>query len=626
MRPRRTLVPMAALLVGWSLGACETTPVTPEALSLQGIVSPEISQDANRSLGREFPALERVGLNAVARGPFVPGNPIMIEVTATANRDAHSAVVEIRGVNLDRSGLRARRTTALESWSGDLPKGGTRIQRATIAFPEPGYYRVDVVARTEAPEEASVRISRTDSAVVGFSRRVVWILVTEEGGRMTQGFDPRVIEEHGLPFFGSYGPFRTGEARHRLGPVGPDSIGSYSFLAVKGRSRDSSEPPPPHSGPWAGSGSEIALVGTVEYNNYDVSPATQDPVAGAEVEVDCFGKSEWWMVEYDLWYRTHTRTDGNGDFVAICDSGYEYIEGYARLRNDSVYVSGADNTTSGVFFSGYDNDTVQLMVANDYAAHVFKTMKHWIPRVAPQFGQSRDRGYYEVSETDPDWGNYYVPNTDEIHLNYTRVLGNDGLFVALHEYGHAYQHEAIEPWREYSYSGDGHSWLEEEYHSCAFVEGFANFLSMWILGSALTTVPYGADYGLENNLYGSTPTNSFDGVRVESAVAAFLYDLVDGTDELDSSTNTADGDDDDLQVPASWLANVMDYCVLGSYSRLAGADELVYCLERSVSAYAVGDSLGDWRSRTWGSWEQSLTVYGQDTIRAMWLQSFYGVS
>src|SRR5206468_1056515 len=148
------------------------------------------------------------------------------------------------------------------------------------------------------------------------------------------------------------------------------------------------------------------------------------------------------------------------------------------------------------------------------------------------------------------------------------VWGSFGIFTAAHEYGHAYHNRAIEDWRTYSCTGDQHTWTETDNLSCAFVEGFADFFAMWLEGDRLVTAPFGADCGLESNLDScpsggrTNPPPNGDGVRVEAAVAAFLYDLVDGDTELDDAMNAAGPPEafDDATYPASWLADVIQYC------------------------------------------------------------------
>ncbi len=51
-----------------------------------------------------------------------------------------------------------------------------------------------------------------------------------------------------------------------------------------------------------------------------------------------------------------------------------------------------------------------------------------------------------------------------------------------------------------------------------------------------------------------------DGSIIEGAVAGFLYDLLDAPDWPDSPYNTADGDDDPVTFPGSYLADLVKTC------------------------------------------------------------------
>jgi hypothetical protein len=250
-----------------------------------------------------------------------------------------------------------------------------------------------------------------------------------------------------------------------------------------------------------------------------------------------------------------------------------------------------------------------------------------------------------VHESDTTFGIHYCssagpqcPIGDAIITNYSRVFdargADDGLFTTIHEFAHAFHYVAVEPWGAYSCSNNEHFFTETENLSCAFVEGFADFLTFWTSGGRFGVSPYGADFGLENNryLYPGTPTNpptSGDGMRVEAAVAAFLYDLVDDGSEPDSPSNTTGGSEawDNLSVTPAWLLDVMRFCKLsGVITRLTGPDELIYCLERGTGAFAASQAFsGAWRSRSSVSMEQTLPTYSSTDIRTLWRYNFYGV-
>lgn len=453
------------------------------------------------------------------------------------------------------------------------------------------------------------------------SHRTLWLLIAEDGGRLTNGFDAQVINEHGLPLKGSYGPF--GAERRRLRrEVSVDSMVSGTPDSAQATASSGSAQA---VGPAQAFGGGAIVTGFARYNNMDVQPAVVAPVGNTEVQVECFGKSDPFLIEYDLYYLFYTSTNISGGFTASCNAGFSYIEGYVRLRNSAMYAAGPNNAAAGVWFSGFDGESFNnLMVANDNAAHTYLTARQWPPVVNARFGRSRPRPYYEVSEVGGP--THYDQVADLIRIGEDRVYTEDGLFVAVHEYAHAFHWVAIEPPRAYSCTENEHFFTEVENASCAFVEGFADFVALWVLGGVFQGSPFGGDDGLEANLYLGNPANNLDGRRVEATVAAFLYDLADGAGELDSPSNTADGDDDAIQIPASWIADVIEFCQLSfQYFSLAGADELVYCMEKSGDARLEALSLGfTWPIRVVSGWDQTVTTYDQSIIRDLWKLNFYG--
>lgn len=158
---------------------------------------------------------------------------------------------------------------------------------------------------------------------------------------------------------------------------------------------------------------------------------------------------------------------------------------------------------------------------------------------------------------------------------------------------------------------------------------------MWVAGREFVTSPYSGDWGLEHNTANGYPTNppnpGEDGMRVESAFASFLYDLVDLPDDWDSATNGSDGDyDDSVGVPGSWVADVIQYCRLdGAPLNMNGPDQLVYCMEGHTGAFAVAQSIytpTHWRSYSTVTFEQTLSSQNEAEIRRNWKYNMYGVN
>ncbi len=575
-----------------------------------------------------------------AVGPFTPGTPIRVRAEFTGRLAADQGdyrlylmdddLVPGPGPDIKVQEIGRHRASVSIGSRADLSE--------TVTFQQPGYYRVMAVARSK-PGPSEVRRIR-DTVVLDHSEANLWILVDEKGGRLTEGYDHKAVESTLIPLFGSYGPFRP-----KRGPQGGNDIRRVR-----------------PGGPVQGPEPQASLIGgayatgVLRYWDRDSATVFLRPVPGAEIEAMCWGKSEPWVLEYDLFYPVAAATSSVGGFTITCPDGYEYIEGNIFLRNGYVYAAGKFNQYAGAGFAGFSGANFELRVANDYAARVFLDLSTHIPRMWAKFGRSRSRIYAEAADVDESYGINYCPTTeftgcqanDMIRTNRQRVFStqaqDDGLFVSVHEYAHGYHWYAVEAWGLGSGCGESHDWTETTAHLCSFREGVADFLAMVTLGDVLGISPYGGDYGLENNTTGfpsgvaTNPPPGGDGVRVESSLAAFLYDLVDGAGEPDSPTNTPGSEEshDGFSVPASWVLDVIQHCSLSSFPPsgswpystqvVTGGDFLVYCLERSTSGFNVGSLYSSaWRSSyNTVSWDQPLPVYDPVAIRRLWLYNLYG--
>lgn len=121
---------------------------------------------------------------------------------------------------------------------------------------------------------------------------------------------------------------------------------------------------------------------------------------------------------------------------------------------------------------------------------------------------------------------YGIGTVDRILSNQTRVFGEDGRWVTVHEYGHAFHRVALEPMASYFCSDDGEHSVGGAYTlSCALGEGFPDFFAAWVAGDRLTSSYGNSDYWFEQNGY----RGNGDGSIIEGAVAGFFLDLVDSS-------------------------------------------------------------------------------------------------
>jgi len=227
---------------------------------------------------------------------------------------------------------------------------------------------------------------------------------------------------------------------------------------------------------------------------------------------------------------------------------------------------------------------------------------------------------------------YYDPNSDQVTIQTSSVWGEWGVFTLAHEYGHAAHQRALNVIFGYGACAESGHYIDGSYNlGCAYTEGFADFHGVYTRRDALTNT-FASDYNIEHNVFYS----SGDGSIVEGAVAAFLYDLVDGPGDPDGAANESDGDDDAVQYPGTYVATLMRTCNItydffGFHVRSEnGIDDLSYCLERQVdpavknsSAYFVTrPSSNEAVSASEGATEPPS--WSQSAIRTLWTHNLYG--
>jgi hypothetical protein len=599
-------------LRGWAtfvlVAAAFSTGCGEDSQEPQLTLSPPPTEQVTASVDAtsEFPTKQRINLGINARGPFRPGTPIQIVVTAVGNLGARNANLEVMLLDQEEEfrSQNGSRTTPrkLGRWSGDLTRGAQRQLSASVTFDRPGYYRVYAqVKSTGEPEEQ--RAGRGDTLVFNVSHTTLWILIDENGGRLTEGFDSLAAYGNGRqPKFGPFGPFVS------MSSPAPSSGASANTVMSADR-----------------------VYGYIKHHDLDSN--TTIGLAAVLVRLTCYDNVQEMETLYD------TSTDANGYFDVACSYGeimqrlsWTLFNSVAQIKTPSGALSAGATYLDGgapLYYEGH--------MPSNYAAHVFKQLNEKVPIAVQRFGRNINQTEVRVSDTNIQYGIHYSPTNDRIETNFSRIPGEDGWFVTLHEFGHRYQYIAIDRWAASlcdDENGDGipeHGFTEPETLPCAFVEGFADFFSMWIAGDRLGTAPYSGDWGLENNSAFGAPTNNpfeFDGLRVEASVAAFLYDLVDGEYEPDGPNGFPGNAEawDNVTYPASWLANVMHYCRVDSNTKLGGADQLIYCLERDTTART--ESLRwsiEWRTFSGVTFEQFVATYDKAMIRRLWKYNLYGV-
>jgi hypothetical protein len=150
-------------------------------------------------------------LDVLTDEEFHPGQPITFTVTATALRRSTSAALNVHSLDHPKDDVDARDgVRELVSWRDNLQRNATRTITGSLVFREPGYYRLSFSIRGQNLEPAG------DTIVLTGASRTLWLVVDEEGGRLTEGYEEEVTDSTRIPLYGSYGPFRPRYPRSQV--------------------------------------------------------------------------------------------------------------------------------------------------------------------------------------------------------------------------------------------------------------------------------------------------------------------------------------------------------------------------------------------------------------------------
>jgi hypothetical protein len=572
------------------LAACEDSPVA------RGPAPARPDEPGTGATG-DVLATQRLSVELSATGAFRPGTPVVVTSTARARHDA--ADVEYDLMVPDDDGMADARQRglgrAVGTFRGPMGRGAERQLTATITFARPGYYRVEAIARNAPTATDPNRAA--DSVLIDLAANTLYVLIDEQGGKLTNGYDPSALEGR-TPANGSFGPFVQG----RTGAGTSQAARQVTMGAVGGRHR-------------------------IVYQNLD-APKNPDGttalthVPAVRIVYECLNTSFTPVSKDSL------LSAADGTFTIPCASGY--YNASAHLRNAYSNVLWANRADAGVD-KFYEYSNTDLWVSNLRAGHVHRLLHRYVPLVNQRFGASRARLTYLVNNVPSTTTiSRYNAGLDEVELNHDAVFDEYGRFTIMHEYGHAYHYTAIERWAAQTpYCGGGGHTIDGQYdYNCALVEGFADFFGSWIAADSLVSDLY-SDWKLETQTF----YVGKDGAQVEGAFAGFLYDLVDGPSDPDAVNNAGSIDDtgfvDGVTYSASMIASTMRLCELRdatyTYKLLYASYDLIYCLEESLEPYSVVQTFGyTWYPYT-GVVRYAIAPASTKTdVRRLWRANLYG--
>lgn len=622
------LLRAGALLALAFVAACDD-PTSPG-----GNVPPD--PDGPPGLVSSIRTLSRFSTTLTATGSFRPGQPVVITLSARALHGTQSAQLDIVLPEVARAELLggynapprpgAQIGPAVSRRTG-LGRGAETQERYVAVFPEPGYYSVWGSVRSDDPAVGDSTLMQNEA------HRVLYIYISESGGRVTERFEPDLLPPAAIR---SLGPVRQREGvRPRPSGLPRPPRGTASASLASARVQ-----------PALSVGAQATMNIVASY--YNASTGQYVPVADAEYELYTYD-ANFNLIQSDV----GRFTPANGALLVSCDAYYAEIDVYANNSRTAV-GNASNNFRIGQLLTGYSfypqSDcskgwTAHWTAMDAVPSHVFTNLNRIQQRSAAHFGRTRPQmaaivvndASYIPSAYCPN-GNTGIPNCghggtgDYLRINAyvdtspngygDQVWGKAGLFVQGHEYGHGFHEKALAGlMRYYKDCGGTHSMLTVMPNmGCALGEGFADYFAIAVLPGET-----GYDHAYETNHYyvNEVRKTSTDGSRSEAAISAFLFDVTDGNTVAGAETH------DLVQYSGSVVATVMSTCEVyqgGAWILNNGIDHLVYCFERNVDP-AVTGSTTFFTTRSPDPTQQrvSSAVTSPTEIRKLWRKNLYAM-
>ena len=528
----------ATLLAVWPLatGACLDPPVAldpadPEPAEEAGSLAPDPDRAANAadSITIHEQDGHRISFTFDTEAPPTPNTPVTLRITGEAHEPIDGGTVVLTlptKAAMDHAGpgrgpYYPQGVAHPEEARWELPKmaaGETWTRTFTVPAAGAGYYLVALGADTHGPKSPLGPFMADD---VYYQ---TWVAVSDEGGGLTDFFDPSVFPEGVVPV---PGPF-TSEAE--LFASAGDSL---SPLARKAKPR-----------------AKVYLNVTYLHGRR----LGHQPAVDAKI----------WS---KLYKGTEAKTDkreltvpASGIVSFTCpDSGY-YLKGKAYLP-DTPYVDGTgDFVYDWRAYHDHCGDT--LNVGGERRKYMPWRHLHLAAiRINSHFGYSRGRVHWKVDMNRE--GSYY-----RTFIWWNKIVfgsrGYDRAWVAAHEYTHALHDKSL-----------GGLWSTDNCnphyvdsissYTCAFSEGLADY------GGAVGS--NGERWDWETYDDGEPGTKG----KIEGYVAALFHDLIDWENE--------DGDETSLY--SRYVIKVFKTCRVKpsrSWMKRNDVSDFVWCLENRVNS------------------------------------------
>ena len=567
MRPNRTLPPALSLAVLAALvsGCAEELVDTGS--------EPIVGEDADTGLAADgnpladgnteeldslvSPTRGRIELTISTTDPLVPDADVALTVHGVAREpiDGGEVVLTLptRALMDHAGGKKLPDLPVKKRWSlPPMAEGGTWSGSYTVPGEAAGHYQVLVAAHTHGPDGGPYLLDDVPGSA--------WMHVSETDGRLT-----RFLEDSVFP-----------------GPAAGWPAAGGAWTASRPDSNKTSWDP------------DSVYVRVVVITDLDW-PIQYDLARGTQVR----GRLSNYSVEYRR-YTPWITVPEDGIVAFACPKKYgEWRLTAVARAPDTDFVQGREwigsQPASGNYHGEEDLYCGQLV-------HLAVMEDRYLPwRLLNLAADTLTRHFGYMRPERVEWrvdpyidGSRYDPALDEIVFG-TRFWPTDEGFgwIAAHEYGHAYHHEALGGLGPAScYGGDIH--LPSSYR-CALREGFASYAG--VVGSG------GYEECFEHLGTPKAPAEppwcrsvSHDRrAEVEAWVAALFMDLIDDNDDY--------RDDDWAELSGRFVARVFRSCEVKQEDWVPFNDEwedrddvsdIVWCLEDYIErAYHESDSVFD---------------------------------
>lgn len=564
------LVGLRSALVCLILAACVDLPETTDVDPRDQVSSVTGEQDTVRSIGQRpsgaFAVSVQVG------GPLRPGSTVDVSAFIDPLVPVEDVVASVFAPEVEyvKATGAGRDYRIPENFVGPAVKRvdhagrmrGRLILNASVEIEHPGAYEiiVKVVGETLI----------ADPRVSGDVRRSVWVYVSEEGGSVSEQFDATRLPDGTVK---APGPRRDLPTR----PGGSDASPSSKAAAD-----------------W----------NTVTVHMYYNDGSTPRPVQGALVIL--YEYTDTWGGQ--LWDKQWGVTDANGNVTFLCYAWHVTVE--PTLTGTQLWMSWTQGTTDYVC----DQGVPTLDVNAGTKANVFNNYENdVIPTVDGFLNDSRS-SVEVIIDWDPESNSRYcslrfLVCNDNIYISINHIWRKD---VQAHEYGHAIHEKGLGGFANGT-CGGSHTYRLKTNYTCAWAEGFAQFIAEATGYGFRSSSGYVDRHCLQFDFETFTCTEEGtvdDHLMVEGAVMEFLWDLVDS-----DNTETYDN----VTMASLYVADIIETCKVDG-SRPQRIHYLIHCVERRISGYSSGFPPSEQPSSFSVSSGHSLNA---DEVTRLWMWHFF---